>query len=204
MQGRSEKHLREGIRAGRREACEQFVRANYAAVYRFLVHLTRDASLSEDLTQETFASAWQKIGDFEGKARLATWLHQIAYRKLLNVWRSRQRRAVLAMHLALHRSDAEQPSPADALMANERSRRLSGAVQSLREAERLLIVLHYFQGLSYHEMATVLGEAVGTLKWRTSRALTQLKELLSANIDHENATNRTMQKGDVRIVGGGA
>jgi DNA-directed RNA polymerase specialized sigma24 family protein len=64
---------------GRREACAGLVRVHYQAVYRLLVHLTRDAHQAEDLTQETFAAAWEKIGRFQGNASLATWLHRIAY-----------------------------------------------------------------------------------------------------------------------------
>jgi RNA polymerase sigma-70 factor (ECF subfamily) len=199
-----EKQLLKEIRAGRREASEQLVRANYAAVYRFLVHCTQDADLAEDLTQETFGSAWRKIGDFDGKVKVGTWLHKIAYHKLLDAWRSRHRSKLLAANLALHRGEPERPSPIDELAADERALCLAETVQALDETERLFIVLHYFQGLSYRQMATVLGEPVGSIKWRTSRALLRLKELLAANTDHENPARKTTREGDCRTAGGRA
>jgi RNA polymerase sigma-70 factor (ECF subfamily) len=65
------------LRAGNHEARVEFVDNHYQAVYRFLVHLTRDVHQAEDLTQETFAAAWEKIDTFRGGASLATWLHRI-------------------------------------------------------------------------------------------------------------------------------
>jgi RNA polymerase sigma-70 factor (ECF subfamily) len=204
VQSRSEKQLLKRIRAGRSAACEQFVQENYATVYRFLLYLTQDVSLAEDLTQETFASAWRKIGEFDGKARLGTWLHQIAYRKVVDFWRSRRRHAVVATYLALHHDELVQADPATQLAAAERARQLSDAVRGLEDAERLLIVLHYFQALSFQEMADVLDEPVGTVKWRTSRALARLKELLMAKNNHEDAAGTTKRMDDVRLAGGGA
>lgn len=200
----SQQELLRQIRAGRREACEQFVRGHYAGVYRFLVHATRDASLAEDLTQETFAAAWRTIDGFEGKASLATWLHRIAYTKLLNAWRSRRRRSAGVARLAVLRDGEAYPSPSEGLVDDERSRRLYQAVQSLAEGPRLLIALHYFQELSFRDMADVLDEPVGTVKWRTSRALAQLKELLTATIDHERPPRESMEERDARSAGDGA
>jgi RNA polymerase sigma-70 factor (ECF subfamily) len=197
----SQQELLRQIRAGRREACEQFVRDHYAGVYRFLVHATRDAALAEDLTQETFAAAWRTIGRFEGKASLATWLHRIAYRKLLNAWRSRRRRDAGVARLALVREGEAYTSPLEWLMGDEQGRQLYEAVQSLAEGARLLIALHYFQELSFDEMADVLDEPVGTVKWKTSRALAQLKHLLAATIDHESAWEKPVERPDARIAG---
>lgn len=79
------------IRAGDRDACEELVRQYYEGVYRFLFHQTPDPHLAADLTQETFAAAWQGIETFNGNASFSTWLHQIAYRKLVDGVRKSQR-----------------------------------------------------------------------------------------------------------------
>ena len=81
------------MRAGHPEACAERVRGHYQAVYRLLVHLTRDVHQAEDLTQETFAAAWERIATFEGRATLATWLHRIAYTKFIDARRGRSGRA---------------------------------------------------------------------------------------------------------------
>ena len=71
-------------------------------------------------------------------------------------------------------------------MAAEEVRRLHVALDELETTDRTLLVLHYLQGLSYREMALVLDEPNGTVKWRTSEALKSLRILLAEEVsDHE-------------------
>jgi RNA polymerase sigma-70 factor (ECF subfamily) len=171
------------LRAGRPEACAALVRAHYAAVYRFLVHLTRDVHRAEDLTQETFAAAWERLASFQGRSTLATWLHRIAYTKFIDARRA-ERRAAGALE-RLTGPTAAPSDPLDAVTADDEARHLSHALHRLDEPERTLLALHYMQGLSYREMAAVLGEPTGTVKWRTSEALNRLRALLRDEVpDH--------------------
>jgi RNA polymerase sigma-70 factor (ECF subfamily) len=171
------------LRAGRPEACATFVRAHYSAVYRFLVHLTRDVHEAEDLTQETFAAAWKQIGAFESRATLATWLHRIAYTKFIDVRRAEARAA--AARLRLQSGSVAPFDPLSDASADDEAQHMYKALQTLGEAERMLIVLHYLQGLSYREMASVLDEPTGTVKWRTAEALSRLRALLTDEVaDH--------------------
>jgi RNA polymerase sigma-70 factor (ECF subfamily) len=152
------------------------VRGHYQAVYRLLLHLTRDAHRAEDLTQETFAKAWRVIGSFQGKASLGTWLHRIAYTKFLDAQRTRQRDDATRERLV--RPHAGSVDPFEAAAADDESRRLHQALAALEPSERVVLVLHYLQDLSYAEMADVLEEPVGTVKWRTHAALGRLRALL--------------------------
>lgn len=176
------------LRAGRPEACAELIRAHYRAVYRWLMHLTRDIHRAEDLTQETFAVAWEKIAAFDGRASLATWLHRIAYTRFIDAQRALRRAAALPEHLGSPRG--APADPADAATASDEARHLVRALQRLDAPERTVLVLHYLQGLSYREMAVVLDEPVGTVKWRTAEALGRLRPLLSDGV-HDNA-RRTM------------
>ena len=175
-----DQRLLQEVRRGHSHACAEIVRQNYQAVYRFLVHMTRDVHEAEDLTQETFAAAWQRIGDFEGRATFATWLHRIAYTKFIDAQRSARRQARL--HERLTGSQTSSDDPSSFVTADEESQRLYHAVQGLEASDRTLIVLHYLQGLSYREMSSVLEEPTGTLKWRTSEALNRLRSLLTDEV----------------------
>ena len=185
MDRSAERSLVRRIRSGERDACAEFVRRHHAAVFRLLLHLSRDSHAAEDLTQETFAAAWSSIGSFRGSASLATWLHRIAYCK----YADRQRRGrrpeaqidarSLVADLSEKRSSPAR-GPLDDLLADEQSRRLALAVDALDEADRELVVLHYLQGLSFREMAEVLGRPAGTVKWRVSEVLARLRELIDA------------------------
>ena len=77
-------------------------------------------------------------------------------------------------------------------MAADEARRLYAAMNELEAANRALLVLHYLQGLSYREMALVLDEPSGTVKWRTSAALNCLRLLLvDEDPDHANPKTAT-------------
>ena len=90
-----DRHLLKSRLAGRSQASAELIRAHYQAVYRFLLHLTRDIPRAEDLTQETFVAAWEGIATFQGRSTLATWLHRIAYTKFIDSQRSERRAATL-------------------------------------------------------------------------------------------------------------
>jgi len=160
-------------------------------VYRFLMHLTRDVHRAEDLTQETFAAAWERIATFQGRSTLATWLHRIAYTKFIDGRRAERRDTTL-------RERAPTP-PADPLataMAVDEARSLFEALDQLDAADRTTIVLHYLQGMSYSEMALVLNEPNGTVKWRTREALNRLRILLGDEVN-EHAAPKAAELGPI-------
>ena len=182
MTERADRELLEGVRAGRPEACARLIHEHYGAVYRFLFHLTRHGAEAEDLTQETFAAAWEKVAAFEGRSALGTWLHRIAYGKFVDARRAGRRSAALAERLRTREVPAP-PCPQAGAENDDEARRLYGVLDRIDPAERVLLVLHYFQGLSYREMADVTGEPAGTVKWRTSLALGRVRALLTENSD---------------------
>ncbi len=178
-----DQRLLSSLRSGCREACAEFVRGHYQTIYRFLVHLTRDVHQAEDLTQETFAAAWQRLATFQGRATLATWLHRIAYTKFIDALRAERRAKNLRERLGSVEDSLSHPI--DTVMADDEAQRLYPALHGLEELDRTMLVLHYFQGLSYREMASVLDEPIGTVKWRTGEALNRLRTLLSDEVlDH--------------------
>jgi RNA polymerase sigma-70 factor (ECF subfamily) len=190
----SDDRLLSQLRAGRSEACAELIRAHYQPVYRFLVYLTRDVHQAEDLTQETFAAAWEKIRTFEGRATLATWLHRIAYTKFIDAQRAQRRAGGM-----LERLSSPEVSPADpfdTVMAGDESQRLYRALDGLAAGERTLLVLHYLQGLSYSEMASVLDEPTGTVKWRTALALNRLRALFCDEVP-DHASRKTAEPGPI-------
>jgi len=175
-----DQRLLSNLRAGRHEACAELVRSHYQTVYRFLVHLTGDVHQAEDLTQETFAAAWEKIASFEGRATLATWLHRIAYTRFIDAHRAERRAAVMLERLS--RPTVSPSDPLDTVIDDDESQRLYRSLHALDAPERTMLVLHYLQGLSYREMASVLDEPTGTVKWRTCEALNRLRALLSDEV----------------------
>jgi RNA polymerase sigma-70 factor, ECF subfamily len=180
---RPENALVKRILAGDHEACVEFVRQYHAPIYRLLLHLCRDAHQAEDLAQETFLAAWAKIGTFSAASSLHTWLHRIAYRKFIDAHRRTERRITTKTDVPIDQAQSNTLSPYESALASEESHRLYRALDRLKPADRDVVVLHYLQGLNYEQMADVLDNPTGTVKWRTRQALENLRSVLEGKID---------------------
>ena len=178
MTQRSDKALRKRILAGSQEACADLIGQYHAPIYRLLVHLCRDAHMAEDLAQETFLAAWKNIGSFKSASSLGTWLHGIAYRKFIDAHRRSERTVASGAAVPLEQVQSSTPDPYASALASDESRRLYQQLGRQTPRDRDVIVLHYLQGLSYRELAEVLGQPTGTVKWRTREALENLRRAL--------------------------
>ena len=182
-----EKRLVAKIKAGLPQARAELIHTQYECIYRFLVHLTGAVHDAEDLTQETFTAAWQKIFQFEGRSSIGTWLHRIAYGKFVDSRRTSKRQATLVDRYADQDAPGSNRDPHEIAAAVDEARHLHDALRLLNEAHRVLLVLHYLQGQSYQEMAEILKEPLGTIKWRTREALVQLRSVLTKEAKHERS-----------------
>ena len=183
MGRRDQRQNLKDLREGRRRAYEEVVLQHYRSVYRFMAYLTRDTGLAEELTQETFASAWANIDSFKARSSFKTWLHRIAYRKFIDSKRSNRRDAALMSGLKEGNDNAPETSnPLHRLTADENSRLLYEAMRRLRSQEYIVILLHYIQGLSFRHVAKVLDLPIGTVKWQTSRAIKTLNQYLTGRV----------------------
>ncbi len=187
MAASEEERLLADIRGGQREACATLIQAHYPAVYRFLLHLTRDVAVAEDLTQETFAAVWEKLGSFAGRSSIATWIHRIAYTKFVDARRRARRRLQVQFLVCQETPVTAQTTPLDAAIVDDQTRRLYAVLPRLDPRDQALLVLHYLQGLSYRDMADVLDATANTLKWRVRTALSRLRALFAGEgTSHEH------------------
>ena len=145
-------------------------------VYAYLVYLTRDRSLAEDLTADTFEKAlkaWRRFDANRGSAR--TWLCQIARTTALDWFRGEERRR--------HREQrAAVPDRLDAGFADGLSPELEAALRELSAAEREVIALRVLLELDNEETARVLGISPTAVSTRLSRALKKLEEKVAVHV----------------------
>ncbi|WP_436530938.1 SigE family RNA polymerase sigma factor [Actinoplanes sp. HUAS TT8] len=147
----------------------EFVAARYAALVRYGALLTGDRGHGEDLAQDALVKtykAWRRLhpdGDPEAYTRQV--MTRAAWRAGRRMWRFEIPAAVLP-----DRPDdgdfSERQSTADVVLA---------ALRALPAAQRVVLVLRYWAGLSEQEIATQLGCSIGTVKSRASRAITALR-----------------------------
>jgi RNA polymerase sigma-70 factor (ECF subfamily) len=182
--GPSERILVWRLRRGERGAARELVRRHHEGVYGYLRRLGADPAQAEDLTQETYARAWQRIGTLRRAASLRSWLLTIARNEFFQ-WMRTQHPDVTSPREAPEREDPA-PGAHEVLARSQRDRRLRRAVDRLEPDLRETVSLHYFLELSLREVADVLGIPPGTVKSRLNRALGCLRALLDKEeADHE-------------------
>jgi len=142
---------------------------------------------AEDIAQEAFLRAFAAIRRFQPKAKFSTWLLTIAKNLALNLLRDERRRGRDVQFTDLFEEDVQavelvptdNPGPDQALGQKERAARVHQAVQQLSDIHRSIIVLREFEGMTYEEIAKIMGCRKGTVKSRLSRARDHLKEILT-------------------------
>ena len=183
MQNNAKNNKNNNIEGKRRKACEKAVLNNYKSIYNFLIYLTADAHLAEDLTQEVFIRACEKITSLKGRDKVVTWLHKIAYNKFIDIKRKEKTHITVVDKLKQQNGSVQSRDPLSQIIDDEHSQILYSAMKRLQDSHYLVIVLHYIQQLSFRQISKVLGEPVGTIKWKTNQALKNLKQLLSGRIE---------------------
>ena len=143
--------------AGHDPAFRQLVERYQVLVRGVAYAATGDRALAEDLTQETFVSAWAGIGKFRAKASIRTWLHRIAYNKFIDSKRTSTRRCALlaAQGPVLCGCDCPE-NPVEKSMDGEQKDMLYLALDELQLPEYVVIVLHYIGGFSFREISVIL------------------------------------------------
>ncbi len=147
-------------------------------VYGMALRFVRSSADAEDLAQEAFLRAYRGLGGFKGEARFSTWLYRITWNLCADWLRRHRGRATLPMddahELADGRADLE-----GGLMEAEEKRAVRKALDGLHEKYRSVVVLLYFQKLSYEEIAEVLEMPLKTVETRLYRARKLLKASLA-------------------------
>jgi RNA polymerase sigma-70 factor, ECF subfamily len=147
-----------------------------SVIFRFLSNLVADNYAAEELLQDVFVAAWQRAGSFRGASSVKTWLFSVAHKRAAS-WLDRKRTDVPLDWLDDLPADND-PLPYQAFLSWQQDE-IQGALKSLSPKHRAAIDLFFYYGLSYQEVASVIGCPLGTAKSRVSYGLRSLYLLLS-------------------------
>jgi RNA polymerase sigma-70 factor (ECF subfamily) len=149
--------------------------------YRLALRIVRDASLAEDVVQEAFLTVWRQADRFEcSRGSASTWILTLVHRRAVDLVRKQARFNALPEELEAMASRAVfAESTDDDVALREARRKVQAALATLSRAEREVLELAYWGGLTQSEIATALGIPSGTVKSRTFTALARLREALS-------------------------
>jgi RNA polymerase sigma-70 factor (ECF subfamily) len=155
--------------AGDRRAFGDLVRRHQDGVFGFVFRMVGSRDEAMDLTQDSFLKAWQALPGWRPEARFRTWLLQIARNASLDVLRRRSLATFVPIDEALELPGAGPTPETQAAIAQD-LRLLEAALLRLQPDHREVLLLRELEGLSYEEIASVLGVAEGTVKSRIGRA----------------------------------
>ena len=158
-------------------AFEQLYRDNAGRVFAVCLRVCADRALAEELVQDVFVRAWQKLGSFRGESALSTWLHPLAINVALSERRSRKRRES-RVTTTDDLTPFERPEAPERAVSPTAGVDLEKAISGLPPGARAVFVLHDVEGYKHEEIAELMGVASGTSKAQLHRARRLLREAL--------------------------
>lgn len=172
----SDETLIASIAKGSAVALEVLFTRHQASVYRFVLRLTKNASLAEDTVSEVFLEVWRGAGKFEGKCQASTWLLAIARNKAIAALRQRKE-AQLDDSAALTIEDSAD-DPEEQLAKEERGLLVHRCLSQLPPPHRQIINLYYLREKSVSEVVDLVGIPASTVKTRMFYARNRMAQLL--------------------------
>jgi RNA polymerase sigma-70 factor (ECF subfamily) len=178
---------------GRREAFAVLVRRYERELYGYLRRYLGDASLADDVFQNTFLQLYTKISQYQPGRPVRPWLYTIATHQAIDALRRAGRHQTLSLeqqreaagrdgetHALIGMIECTTPGPLDRAQTEERRLCMRNCVERLPDFLRQVVLLAYYQGLKYREIADILRIPVGTVKSRLHAALVKLQQAWQA------------------------
>jgi RNA polymerase sigma-70 factor, ECF subfamily len=181
-------------REGDVQAFEKLVKQYDRQVFRIAQHITQNREDAEDVVQDAFLKAYEKLDQFQGNSKFYTWLVRIAVNESLMRLRRRRTGKMVSIDEDVETEEGSMPrdladwspDPEQLYGQSELSEILRKTIQGLPPGFRIVFVLRDVEGLSTEETAETLGLSVPAVKSRLLRARLQLRERLSRYFRKQN------------------
>jgi RNA polymerase sigma-70 factor, ECF subfamily len=185
--------LVEACRAGQTEAFGLLVRRYQDRLYSTILRLVGGPEDAQDVLQDAFVRAFEKLDQFHGESSFYTWIYRIAVNLALSGHRKRKQRrfsrapesgkGILGEEPA---DESPETDPSFALERVEREAIVEAALAALAPEQRAVVVLKDFDGRRYEEISTLLAIPIGTVRSRLHRARCELRERLRSLVEVED------------------
>lgn len=173
MDRQTDSSLMKLVQAGDTAQLALLFERHHLALFRYLLGLTGDRALSEDLVQEVFFRVIKYSRSYDTSLAFPVWLFGIGRNAYFDLHRKRRRELP---HAPLSEIRSDAPMPEEMMTRKQDVQFLQEALRLLREDKREVLLLSRFQNLRYEDIARILECEVGTVKGRVYRALKELRE----------------------------
>ncbi|MCX8104021.1 MAG: sigma-70 family RNA polymerase sigma factor [Candidatus Bipolaricaulota bacterium] len=168
------------IAQGDEGAFEKLFRCYAPRIFRFAMSYLNDRSHAEEVVQETMIAVWKSAKNFHEQSQVSSWILGIARNKALDRARAREREPKLVRE-KLDRGVSARATPEQIAQREVQAERVRAALEKLSPEHREVMLLAFYNDLSYAEIAQILGCPEGTVKSRVFYAKEQLKKILSVD-----------------------
>lgn len=168
--------LVERVRRGDVEAYGELVRRHMRRAFSIAYRIVRHREDAEDVVQDAFVRALERLDTLKRERPFHPWFYRIVVNRAVSCWRSRAVRAAEAVPEEAVACDSTPEGDAE---RSELRRRLAEALDALPESERIVVQLSELEGLTSAEIAQILGEPAGTVRYRLHQARRRLRAALA-------------------------
>jgi RNA polymerase sigma-70 factor, ECF subfamily len=193
MKHLSDQELMRIVQAGDYSPASEIYDRYSARIYNFAFRFLKNAEAAEDATQEVFVKMMKYANQFQGDAKLSTWLFSITANWCRDYLRKSDNKPKESEEVLLSLPSTNEPGPERNLEMKEDERRVQRALNALTPEQREAILLSRYQGLSYAEIALIAGCSEGAVKTRVFRAMETLKKALTAEASGGNQWSTVMR-----------
>lgn len=182
--------LVEEARRGNTAAFGELVLRYERRLLRVIGQFVTDSIQAEDLAQETFVRAFQRLEQFDPSRRFGPWLFRIGVNLTLDYLRKRKRRGWWALFTDSTGDRAPDPSSEDPRETLDLTQEVQRVLEQLPENYRTVLVLRDLENFSTSEIAAILSRKEATIRWRLAEARTRFQELWAKRINRSGGTGR--------------
>ncbi len=173
----------EACQQGDRDAFRILFETYKDKVYSIAIYSVGDRSIADDITQQIFLKLFSAIKQFRGDSEFTTWLYRMVVNACMDERRRRRRLLPFGEIVAMNKPSQKKPQEKQYARL-EIAEAVRAAIEQLKPKFRLPILLKYVEGLSYEEIASVMGCSKGTVASRLNRGHGQLAKHLSHLREH--------------------
>ncbi len=155
-------------------------------VYTLSLRMMKTTEEAEEVSQDVFLKAFQKLDSYKGTSKFSTWLYSITYHKCLDsLSRKRKQPTHYAVEIQEEITEEKTASILEAIEANELRGQLEQCIQQLREEDAFLVTLYYLEEQTLEEIATVTGMTKNNVKVKLFRSRKKLYTIMASHLPKE-------------------
>lgn len=173
------------VKDGDKDAFGALVDAHKDMVYTVSLRMLTSEADAEEAAQDVFVKAFRSIGSFQAKAKFSTWLYRITYNHCISVIRKKVKMIDLVDDIPEGEVDEGEMNGLESISAEERSKYLKLAIESLAETDAVVVTLFYYDELSLEEIAEVTGLSSSNIRIKLHRSRKKMYQVICKNLKSE-------------------